>query len=39
QSPILNELVKSKQIGIVAGIHDIKTGKVTFFEEKRSVPE
>lgn len=39
QSPILNELVKNKQIGIVAGIHDIKTGKVTFFEEKRSVPE
>lgn len=39
QSPILNELVKSKQIGIVAGVHDIKTGRVIFFEEKRSVPD
>jgi len=39
KSPILKELVKNKQVGIIAGIHDIKTGKVTFFEEKRSVPE
>lgn len=38
QSPILKELVQSKKIGIVAGIHDIKTGQVSFFEEERSVP-
>lgn len=38
KSPILRDLVKSKQVGIVAGLHDIKTGKVTFFEEERSVP-
>lgn len=38
QSPIIKELVKTKQVGIVAGLHDIKTGRVTFFEEERSVP-
>lgn len=38
QSPILNELVKSKQVGIIAGMHDIKTGQVYFFDEERSVP-
>jgi carbonic anhydrase len=38
KSPILKELVQSKQIGIIAGMHDIKTGKVYFFEEGRSVP-
>ena len=38
KSPILKELVSSKQIGIVAGLHDIKTGQITFFEEERSVP-
>lgn len=39
RSPILMELVKTKQVGIVAGLHNIKTGEVTFFEEERSVPE
>lgn len=39
RSPIIKELIDKKQIGIVAGLHDIKTGQVTFFEEKRSVPE
>lgn len=38
QSPILSDLVKNKKIGIIAGLHDIKTGKVIFFEEERSVP-
>ncbi|MBA2652636.1 MAG: carbonic anhydrase [Tatlockia sp.] len=37
-SPIIKALIDSNQIGIVAGIHDIKTGQVQFFEEKRSVP-
>ena len=39
KSPIIAEMVKNKQVGIVAGLHDIKTGQVEFFEEKRSVPE
>ena len=39
KSPIIKELIDKNQIGIVAGLHDIKTGQVTFFEEKRSVPE
>lgn len=38
QSPILRELVKNKQVGIVAGLHDIKTGQIQFFDEERSVP-
>lgn len=39
RSPVIKELISKKQIGIVAGVHDIKTGKVTFFEEERSVPK
>ncbi|KTD50419.1 carbonic anhydrase Mig5 [Legionella quinlivanii] len=35
QSPIIRELLDKGQVGIVAGLHDIKTGKVTFFEEER----
>lgn len=38
RSPIIKELVSTKQVGIVAGLHDIKTGQVYFFEEERSVP-
>ncbi|KTD74273.1 carbonic anhydrase family protein [Legionella tucsonensis] len=38
RSPILKDLISKKQVGIVAGLHDIKTGKVEFFEDKRSVP-
>ncbi|QMT61059.1 carbonic anhydrase [Legionella sp. PC997] len=38
RSPILKDLITKKQVGIVAGLHDIKTGKVQFFEEERSVP-
>lgn len=38
RSPILKELINTKQVGIVAGIHDIKTGQVVFFEEERSIP-
>lgn len=39
RSPILKALVSSKQVGIVAGLHDIKTGEIRFFEEGKSVPE
>ncbi len=38
QSPIIRELIESKQIGLVAGLHDIKTGQVQFFEEERLIP-
>lgn len=39
QSPIIADLLAKGEIGIVAGIHDIKTGKVTFFEEGRLLPD
>lgn len=38
KSPIIKNMVQSGQIGIVAGMHDIKTGQIVFFEEGRSVP-
>lgn len=38
RSAILKELISNKQVGIVAGLHDIKTGEVYFFAEDRSVP-
>lgn len=39
KSSLIRELIKNKKIGIVAGMHNIKTGEVEFFEEARSVPE
>ncbi|GGI76467.1 carbonic anhydrase family protein [Legionella impletisoli] len=38
QSPIIQNLITNGQVGIVAGMHDIRTGKVTFFEEGRLIP-
>ncbi|OCH98018.1 carbonic anhydrase [Legionella jamestowniensis] len=38
QSPIIRNLLDKGQIGIVAGVHDLRTGKVTFFEEERLIP-
>lgn len=32
RSPIIAEMVKNGDIGIVGGVHDIKTGEVIFFE-------
>jgi carbonic anhydrase len=32
KSPIIAEMVKNDQIGIVGGVHDISTGEVKFFE-------
>jgi len=32
QSPIIAEMVKNDEIGIVGGVHDISTGEVKFFE-------
>lgn len=39
KSPIIKELIKNNQVGIVAGLHDIKTGQVYFFDEEKSVPK
>lgn len=39
QSPIIANLIAQGKIGIVAGLHDIKTGQVKFFEEGRLLPE
>lgn len=39
KSPIIRELVKNKQIGIIAGLHDIKTSEVYFFDEQSNVPK
>ncbi|WP_133131245.1 carbonic anhydrase family protein [Legionella yabuuchiae] len=38
QSPIIQTLITNGQVGIVAGMHDLRTGKVTFFEEGRLIP-
>ncbi len=38
KSLVIRRLIKEGKIGIVAGIHDIKTGKITFFEEGRLMP-
>jgi carbonic anhydrase len=32
KSPIIAEMVKNGEIGIVGGVHDISTGHVNFFE-------
>ncbi len=37
RSTILKEMVESKQIGIIGGIHDIATGQVTYFPETRFI--
>ncbi|MDI9818452.1 carbonic anhydrase family protein [Tatlockia sp. PL877] len=39
QSPIISDLIAKGQVGIVAGMHDLKTGRVLFFEEERLIPE
>ncbi len=33
RSPILKEMIESKQIGIIGGFHDIATGLVTFYND------
>jgi carbonic anhydrase len=32
KSPIIAEMVKNEEIGIIGGVHDISTGEVKFFE-------
>jgi carbonic anhydrase len=34
RSPILKEMIKKNEIGIIGGFHDITTGAVTFFENE-----
>lgn len=38
KSPIIRELIQKGEVGIVAGIHDIRTGEVTFFEDGKLIP-
>jgi carbonic anhydrase len=38
KSPIIRTLIESHKIGIIAGIHNVETGEVTFFEEGRLMP-
>lgn len=32
KSPIINQLIESGQVGIIAGMHNIRTGEVTFYD-------
>ena len=33
RSAILEQMIKSKEIGIIGGMHDLSTGKVSFYSE------
>jgi carbonic anhydrase len=33
QDPILNDMIERGQIGLVGGIYDLETGRVTFFKD------
>jgi carbonic anhydrase len=37
KSPIVHDLIKKEQVGIVTAMHNIKTGEVTFFEEYKLI--
>ena len=38
ESPVLMRLLKAKKIGLVGGMHDLSTGKVVFFDDKKTLP-
>lgn len=38
ESPVVMALLKEGKVGIVGGMHDIATGKVTFFDDLRTLP-
>lgn len=38
KSPVIMSLIKSGKIGLVGGMHDLATGRVTFFENKSLLP-
>lgn len=37
-SPVISKLIAEKKVGIVGGMYDVNTGKVTFFEDSRLLP-
>ena len=37
-SPVISKLIKERKIGIVGGIQDLETGKVTFFDDQGIMP-
>jgi len=38
RSPIIDQLIKEGQVGIVGGIQDVSTGVVTFFDDQNIMP-
>jgi len=38
QSPVIANLIKEGKVGLIGGMHDLATGKVSFFEEKKLLP-
>jgi carbonic anhydrase len=39
RSPVISKLIKEGKIGIVGGIQDLSTGKVTFFDDQEMMPK
>jgi carbonic anhydrase len=33
KSAILEQMIKNREIGIIGGMHDLSTGKVSFYSE------
>ena len=38
-SPVINKLIQEGKMGIIGGIHDLSTGKVTFFDDQAILPK
>lgn len=39
RSPVISKLIKEGKVGIIGGIQDLATGKVTFFDDKSVMPK
>ena len=39
RSPVISKLIKEGKLGLVGGIQDISTGKVTFFDDQSIIPK
>jgi carbonic anhydrase len=38
-SPVIAKLIKEGKIGIIGGMQDLSTGKVTFFDNESVMPK
>lgn len=38
QSPVISKLIAEKKVGIIGGMYDVNSGKVTFFEDSELMP-